>query len=725
MTSTITSGGHAETTFVPAPEPAAARVVPGPGDALPEPETASLGLRRFSALDGLRAFAVLAVMLFHFGVPWIGGGLLGVDVFFVLSGFLITTLLCRELTRTSTIRLGRFWAQRARRLVPALLVLLLGVAAYAYAFRNSINVQGVRNDAVSTLLYVANWHFIVSNQGYFFQAAAPPPLLHTWSLAVEEQYYLIWPVVALLVFRRWGRRALAVTAGVGALASAGLMLSMLLAGFSPDRLYYGTDTRAQALLIGSFLGAVGSHAGDHFSIVPSRWTRIRHSRYLWSLPGVLGAAFLLWAWHVLDGQNGFLYRGGFLLVAIAAGAIIVTCVTVPTSAMPRFLSLGALVFIGRISYGLYLYHWPLFLVINHAHTGLLGFPLLASRLAATFAAATASWYLIEEPIRTGVAFKGRRGVAVTGAVATLVVGAVLAATVAAASSSAAVPVSGTGPVFAVGHGKLPRVVPTGAVATGPTNFLLLGDSVALTTGLGLGVDSQSQYNVDLWDEGALGCDLDDVDVLQSGTVTPATPGCPDWRTQWPTEVSFFQPTVVGLLIGRWEVTDHFYDGKWYHVGETFWDDHLAAELNQAVDIFTAHRAKVVLFTMPYVDPSQEAADGQPFTENDPTRMDAFNRILRQVAKERSSVVTLVDLNKLLDPDGHFQAVIDGVTVRTTDGIHITEPGGEWLRPHILPTIASLGCSARQAAAGTSASKASAAGATQSNQTVLGASLCLS
>ena len=275
---------------------------------------------------------------------------------------------------------------------------------------------------MSTLLYVANWHFIVSNQGYFFQAAAPPPLLHTWSLAVEEQYYLIWPVVALLVFRRWGRRALAVTAGVGALASAGLMLSMLLAGFSPDRLYYGTDTRAQALLIGSFLGAVGSHAGDHFSIVPSRWTRIRHSRYLWSVPGVLGAAFLLWAWHVLDGQNGFLYRGGFLLVAVAAGAIIVTCVTVPTSAMPRFLSLGALVFIGRISYGLYLYHWPLFLVINHAHTGLLGFPLLASRLAATFAAATASWYLIEEPIRTGVGFKGRRGVAVTGAVATLVVG---------------------------------------------------------------------------------------------------------------------------------------------------------------------------------------------------------------------------------------------------------------------------------------------------------------
>ncbi len=723
MTSTITSEGHTETSLAPAPSGAPVRVVPAMLDVPTVPE--SSGLQRFPALDGLRAFAVLAVMLFHFGVPWIGGGLLGVDVFFVLSGFLITTLLCRELSRTSTVRLGRFWAQRARRLLPALLVLLLGVAAYAFAFRNSIDIQGVRDDAVSTLLYVANWHFIVSNQGYFFQAAAPPPLLHTWSLAVEEQYYLIWPVVALLVFRRWGRVALAVTAGVGAVASAGLMLSMLLAGFSPDRLYYGTDTRAQALLIGSFLGAVGSHAGDHFSIVPNRWTQVRRGRYLWSVPGVLGAAFLVWAWHTLDGQNGFLYRGGFFLVAVAAGAIIVTCVTIPTSAMPRFLSLGLLVFIGRISYGLYLYHWPLFLVINHAHTGLLGLPLLASRLAATFAAATASWYLIEEPIRTGLVFKGRRGAAVTGAVATLVVGAILAATVAPAGSSAAIPVSGTGPVFAVGHGKLPRVVPTGAVGDGPTNFLLLGDSVALTAGLGLGVDSQSQYNVALWDEGALGCDLDDVDVLQSDAVTPATPGCPDWRTQWPAEVSFFQPTVVGLLIGRWEVTDHFYDGKWYHVGETFWDDHLLAELNQAIDIFTAHGAKVVLFTMPYVDPSQEAADGQPFVENDPARMDAFNQLLRQVARERSGVVTLIDLNKLLDPAGHFQAVIDGVTVRTSDGVHITEPGGQWLRPHILPTIATLGCSARQAAAGTSATRASAAGPAPSGQTTVGASLCLS
>jgi peptidoglycan/LPS O-acetylase OafA/YrhL len=159
------------------------------------------GLRRFSALDGIRALAVLAVLFYHAGISWLGGGLLGVDVFFVLSGFLITSLLCRELARSSTIRLGRFWAQRARRLLPALLILILGVALYCALFRNTIDVGAIRGDALSTLFYVANWHFILSDQGYFVQSAAPSPLLHTWSLAVEEQFYLVWPLVALFVLR--------------------------------------------------------------------------------------------------------------------------------------------------------------------------------------------------------------------------------------------------------------------------------------------------------------------------------------------------------------------------------------------------------------------------------------------------------------------------------------------------------------------------------------------
>jgi hypothetical protein len=264
-----------------------------------------------------------------------------------------------------------------------------------------------------------------------------------------------------------------------------------------------------------------------------------------------------------------------------------------------------------------------------------------------------------------------------------------------ASQATAIPTSARLPLSAGRSGALALATPGAAGGSAATNFLLVGDSVAMTLGMGLSYQSASQYGVNVADEGQLGCDLDDVDVMQSGVETPATPGCPDWRTTWPQEVNFFHPAVVGLLIGRWEVTDHLYDGQWVHVGEPAWDAHLKAELNQAIDIFSAHGARVVLFTMPYVDPSQEAADGQPFPENDPVRADAFNALLRTVAAQRSATVTLIDLNKLLDPDGTFASVIDGVTVRDSDGIHISVPGGEWLRSKILPTVASLGCAVQR------------------------------
>ena len=674
-----------ELSGVAAPPPAEGHLT----DAGAEPADGTL--RRFAALDGIRALAVLAVLCYHAGIPWVGGGLLGVDVFFVLSGFLITSLLCRELARSGSVRLGRFWAQRARRLLPALFVLVLGVAAYAYVFRGSIDLSAVRGDAVSTLAYVANWHFIFSDQGYFAQATAPSPFLHTWSLAVEEQYYLIWPLIALFVVRRWGMAKLALTAGVGALSSAVLMVVMYGVGFSVDRLYYGTDTRAQSLLIGSLLGAVGAHGGRDFSILPERWTATRRGRRLWAVPGLVGAAFLVWAWHALVGQDPFLYRGGFLLVALAAGSVIVTVVSLPTSVLARACSLRALVFTGRISYGLYLYHWPLFLVLDHAHTGLLGAQLLAVRLTATFAVAIGSYYLVEEPIRTGRIFRGMRGMAVTGAAALATAGALVVATVVPLAPAGAAPRL-DGPAAPVPHLSATTV----SSASTPVRFLLLGDSVALTMGMGLGVDSLGRYGVDFLDEGTLGCELDDVPVDLSGTISPATAGCLDWWSTWSTWVADFRPDVVGLLVGRWEVSDHFYEGRWVHVGDPAWDAHLTSELGTAVDILSAHGAKVVLFTMPYVDPSQEAADGTPFSENDPARARAFNALLEGVARHRSNVVTLIDLNHMLDPAGQYQAAVDGVTVRTTDGIHISVPGGEWLQPQILPTVVARGRQARAA-----------------------------
>ena len=157
------------------------------------------------ALDGLRAIAVLGVMLYHGGAPLVGGGFLGVNMFFVLSGFLITSLLLGEWTKRMTIRLGQFWARRARRLLPALLVMLVGVAIYAKVFATPGEFADLRLDSLSTLFYVANWHFIFGGSSYFDQTAQPSPLEHMWSLSIEEQFYIVWPPVALFMLRL-GRR---------------------------------------------------------------------------------------------------------------------------------------------------------------------------------------------------------------------------------------------------------------------------------------------------------------------------------------------------------------------------------------------------------------------------------------------------------------------------------------------------------------------------------------
>jgi peptidoglycan/LPS O-acetylase OafA/YrhL len=648
---------------------------------------------RLPFLDGIRAFAVAAVLLFHGGVPGIGGGLLGVDVFFVLSGFLITCLLCGEYSRSATIRLGRFWAGRARRLLPALFILLLGVALYTWIFRNTLDVSSIRGDALATLLYFANWHFVLTGQSYFNQGTTPSPLLHMWSLSVEEQYYLVWPLIALFVLRLRGARGVAWVALVGSAASALLMGWMYEAGVSIDRLYYGTDTRAQALLVGSVLGALASPR--QWRVVAGDWVDTTAGRITGAALGAAGAAFLLWAFHAFNGQETFLYHGGFYLVALAAGAVITAVTSWRTSLLAAFLSLRPLTYIGRISYGLYLYHWPLFLALDHAHTGLTGLALLSVRLASTFAVAVASFHLVEEPIRTGRLARTWPALvmALGGAAVSAVV--IVAATVPVAS--AAVPPAAA--IKGVGLSSSQRQALSAAHAFGPdpVRLVLVGDSVAYTLAPGLWHDSVQRYGVKVYDGGVLGCDLSLAPSRLGGVVYRGKPGvnCGSWQSMWTKGIAKIRPEVVGLLIGRFELADHYYDGQWMHVGQPVWDDHLEGELEQAVSILTARGAHLIVYTFPYIDPPIEQADGSPYPENEPSRVDAWNQLLRQVAAKHPASVTLVDLNRMLDPDGHFAETVDGVDVRwPDDGIHITIAGGLWLQPRLLPQIGSLGLEVR-------------------------------
>ena len=207
------------------------------------------------ALDGIRAVSILGIMANHGGFAWAAGGVISVNVFFVLSGFLITMLLMKEWTRSGTIKLRAFWARRARRLLPALFVLLGGIGIFALFFAPSGSQGSIRTDGLSTLLYFSNWHQILAGQSYFAQVSAPSPLLHTWTLAIEEQFYLVWPIVVVCVLK-WTRspRVLLVVAVLGVLASATEMALLFHPHLDPSRIYYGTDTRAQDILTGAALG---------------------------------------------------------------------------------------------------------------------------------------------------------------------------------------------------------------------------------------------------------------------------------------------------------------------------------------------------------------------------------------------------------------------------------------------------------------------------------------
>jgi SGNH domain (fused to AT3 domains) len=237
-----------------------------------------------------------------------------------------------------------------------------------------------------------------------------------------------------------------------------------------------------------------------------------------------------------------------------------------------------------------------------------------------------------------------------------------------------------------------QLVQAGAYGSHPVRLLILGDSIAMTLGMGLSLGARSAYGVTVADHATVGCDLDpQLEVFTSGQAGPATPGCDDWRALWPFLVAQARPQVVALGLGRWEVTDHLLHGSWVHVGEPVWDAHLTADLRDAISIFHTFGARVVLFTMPYVDPPERQPDGMPWAEDSPERARAYNAVVEHVATlEPAGEVTVIDLNRMLSPGGVYTAAVGGVDVRSADGIHVSLPGGVLLQRQILPAVDRIG-----------------------------------
>ncbi len=344
---------------------------------------------RFTGLDGVRALAVLAVMAFHEGLPGVPGGFLGVDVFFVLSGYLITDLLASQFDRRGRLDLRGFWARRARRLLPALAVVLVAVTAAVTLFEPD-QLRSLQRALLGAVTFSSNWSQAVAHQSYFSAFGPPPPLQHLWSLAVEEQFYLVWPLALAAVLagvqRRWLRAAVA---WAGAAASAATMAAVYVPGSDPSFVYYGTDTHASGLLIGAALALT-------WPLARLGSASQRAARRL-DVLGVAGLAAIGWAVTHFSGSDAALYPAGLVFAALAAGAV-VTAAAAP-GRVARMLGWPPLRWIGVRSYGIYLWHWPviaLFPMVAGYGAGVTEARLVETGLPILLAAA--SWRWVEEPV---------------------------------------------------------------------------------------------------------------------------------------------------------------------------------------------------------------------------------------------------------------------------------------------------------------------------------------
>lgn len=377
---------------------------PAPAAALPSTPGR---MPRLRGLDGIRALAVAGVVVYHLGAPWMRGGFLGVDVFFVLSGYLITTLVLDEVEGTGRFSFRRFYARRARRLLPALALLLLAMAGVAVAMPSEAGE--LRGDIAAAAGYVSNWWQVLAQRSYFEMVSRPPLLQHLWSLAIEEQFYLVFPLVVLLALRA-GRARVGQVAAVLALLSTAAMAVLAVRGSAPvpndpSRVYFGTDTHSMGLLVGAAMATVWT-PWRTWQRTGSWWRERGDSvrRFEAGVTDVLGVLALLGvlaAFVWVDEFSAVLYRGGFLAFSVLA-AVLIAAVADPAGLLGRALGRQPWRWLGERSYGIYLWHWPV-LMLTRPGVDLEASPWLATplRLVAVLGIAELSYRCVELPVRDG------------------------------------------------------------------------------------------------------------------------------------------------------------------------------------------------------------------------------------------------------------------------------------------------------------------------------------
>jgi peptidoglycan/LPS O-acetylase OafA/YrhL len=571
-----------------------------------------LGYR--SGLDGLRAIAVLAVLAFHAGFDWGRGGWLGVSTFFTLSGFLITTVLLSDHDDHGGVRFAHFWSRRARRLLAAAWLAIAGAIVFGATVADGGQLARLRGDVVAALAYVANWRFMASDASYADLFRSPSPLLHFWSLAIEEQFYLVFPFLLAGVFTvARNRRTLTGVLVLGAATSTGWMILLDARGASVDRLYYGTDTRIAEILTGAALAAA-LHGR-------TRWDDV-HRRQLAAWLGVVALGVLLALYATVSYGDPWVFRGGLQVVA-CLGVVVVIGALQDDGPLARMLGATPLRSLGLVSYGVYLFHWPIFLWLQSEGWSPLAVFTLGGTL--TLALAVASYRLLEQPVRHGRTVVGSARIALPLLVVPLLLVATVALTTDPRDSD---PLALLAEAEADGITAAPTTfAPQVPGVDRPLRLLVVGDAATAELVPALAAADPDHVEVHAVTDAPCGDRMVPVgthppggEPAPAGTVTDATPGtvatstgtrataehpastCVGWVDAWSVALDEVDPDVVLVMPGHWSASELFDAGG--RAAPTI-DDPSAStwvrrHLDAAVDLLSTGGATVTIAPYPHL-----------------------------------------------------------------------------------------------------------------------------
>lgn len=667
--------------------------------------------RRFEyqpALDGLRAVALLGVVGYHAGIDWLRGGFLGVSTFFTLSGFLITTLLLQERASTGRVALGSFWERRIRRLLPAAMVTIIATSVVVALVGDDSQLARLQDDAFASLFHFSNWRFIVEGDSYGALFQSPSFFRHFWSLAVEEQYYVVVPALLALALRVAGGASRRFAVGV---TLVGLVLlvwpAVLLAtDASTDRIYFGTDGRLGELALGA-LFAVWWQRRPLIATGPWAIRTLDGATI-----GAIGLTAAMWSTAVPTDR--WLYQGGLALHAVLTVVILVAAMT-PGTVVRRVLAVEPLRQLGVISYGGYLLHWPVLLVLQQ-ETALEPLARVGLGLAITLPLALAMHRFIEMPIRRASG-NGRRLLLVAPATGL----AALAIVVIAAQNPPAEPPidfvqaqrqfdavtapAGTTPSTSAARADTDadadvETSVAGAVevaARDVPTIAMFGDSTALMTGLGVATwadEHPDELHV-VRGTAKLGCGLlaEGTRILE-GRELPVGDECTDWLGSWLAALDEHQPRstdgepdpldLAMIQLGAWEIVDHRIDGE---VASVMDADRAAVQhdlLRTAVDALHERARTVVLLAHPDVGEGRllGVPAGVEYAEYDPARAERWRQIVHAVAADRPDTV-VVDLAAWIAArDDDLELRPDGVHFSTESAREVAD----WLATELLAHV---------------------------------------